>query len=85
MPVKVTITVEIDDHETTKTLAVEDDMITQAIPGWAASAVEMSIATNGAKLVRQIAALHGDMRDTNPNASGFRGAQRERPLTGTPA
>ncbi len=86
MAVKVTITVEIQSGSTssgkprTQTLVATDDMITQAVQHWAASAVEHSIADMGAELVRQIAALHGDMRDSHPDAPGLRG-QSGRPLT----
>ncbi len=87
MSVKVTITVEIESGSRssgkprTQTLVASDDMSTQAVQGWAASAVEHSIVDMGADLVRQVAALHGDMRDSNPDAPGFRGRQGERPLT----
>lgn len=89
MGVKVTITVEIESGDAlrprTQTFTASDNMPTQAVPRWAASAVEQSIVQTGADIVRQIAAVHGDMRDVAPDAPGFRGSQRERPLTGVPA
>lgn len=91
MAVKVTITVEIESGSPangkprTQVLTATENMTTQAVQRWAAPAVEETIANMGADLVRQVAALHGDMRDTHPDAPGLRGRQGERPLTGRDA
>jgi len=89
MAVKVTITVEITSgnavlgNPDVQTLTAVRDMSTQPADWFAATAVEQKLAEAGAKLIRDVAALHGDIRDERPDAVQ-NSALRARPLTGDP-
>lgn len=88
MAVKVTITVELASPHLgdadTQTLTAVRDMTTQPADWFAAPVVEQKIAEAGANLVRQVAGLHGDIRDERPGAV-VNSPLRARPITGEPA
>ena len=89
MAVKVTITVEITDgpaalgNVDVQTLTAVRDMSAQPADWFAAPTVEQKLTEAGASIVRQVAALHGDIRDERPDAVQ-NSPLRARPLTGEP-